>query len=228
MKNREAISRLRKYFKEIHADSRFSFRLAYSILLSINKMLIKRDSERLKILSQSNLFSTLKCVPVIEAPAIDPCCGVKSLCTVTRTKDRLPKIYSDTYGPIIKDVLSLDNSQTLTLIQPQEYARIKNNPWNKKKDTKYYFYSDGYLYFPNGAFKKVNVEAYWEESIEGKSTCNKAPKECIKFLDRELSIPGYFEANLFQLAEEEIKGRYSLPERSHQIDKNDNTYTIQA
>lgn len=234
MKNREAISRIKKLFKEVNADSRFTSRLAYSILLSISKLLIKRDSERLKIMSQSNLFKKLKCVEVIDAPAIDPCCGIKSLCTVKRTKNKLPKIYADTYGPLIRNVVSIDGSQTLVGIQAQEFERISKNPWNKKKDVKYFFYSDGHLYFPNGGFKMVEVDAYWEESIVGYSDCNKSEDEsndsgCSLFLDQEFSIPGYFEAAMFQMAEQEIKGTYAvIPSKDEQIDKNSNTSTIQA
>lgn len=233
MKNREVISRIKKLFKETNADSRFTSRLAYSILLSISKLLIKRDSERLKILSQSNLFKRLKCVEVIDAPAIDPCCGVKSLCTVKRTKKKLPAIYADTYGPIIRNVLSIDGSQSLVMIQPQEFERIRKNPWNKKKDTKYYFYSDGHLYFPNGGFNMVEVDAYWEESIAGYSDCNKSEDDsdngCNLFLDQEFSIPGYFEAMMFQMAEQEIKGTYSvILSKEEQIDKNSNTSEIRA
>ena len=232
MKNREAISRIKGIFKEVNADSRFSARLAYSILLSISKLLIKRDSERLKIMSQSNLFKKLKCVEVIDAPAIDPCCGIKSLCTVKRTKEKLPKIYADTYGPLISNVMTIDNSQALTFIQPQEYLRIQNNPWNKKKKTNYYFYSDGYLYFPNGGYKMVEVTAYWEESITGWNKCNNEENDtnkCIPFLDQEFNVPGYYEAAMFQMAEQEIKGVYSaLPFKGTQIDKNNEASTIQA
>lgn len=233
MKNRSAISRIKKLFREVNADSRFSARLAYSILLSIAKLLIKRDSERLKIMSQSNLFKKLKCVEVIDAPAIDPCCGIKSQCTVKRTKNKLPKIYADTYGPLISNVMSIDGSQALTFIQPQEFLRIHKNPWNKKKNTNYYFYSDGYLYFPNGGYKMVEITAYWEESIANWSECNKDDNEndsaCQPFLDQEFNVPGYYEAAMFQMAEQEIRGVYSaLPFKEAQIDKNDSSHTIQA
>lgn len=181
-------------------------------------------------MSQSNLFKKLKCVEIIDAPAVDPCCGIKSLCTVKRTKHKLPTIYSDTYGPIIRNVLSIDGSQSLIGIQAQEFERLSKNPWRKNKDSKYYFYSDGHLYFPNGGFKMVEIDAYWEEDIQGYSKCNTDDSnECIQFLDKEFSIPGYFEAVLFQMAEQEIKGTYAaIPTKEHQIDKNENTFNIQA
>lgn len=227
MINREGISRVRKMFKEVHADSRFTARLAFSILVSIAKVLIKKDSERLKIMSQSHLFKKLRCLEVEEAPAIDPCCGIKSLCTVYRTKNKLPKIYSDTYGPIIRDVFAIDGSQTITLIQAQDYERLAKNPWNKSKKDLYAFWSEDRLYFPNGAWKKVDVEAFWAESLNGFAGCDE-DTECERFLDQEFMVPGYYEADLFRLAETEIKGTYaSVPDKSNEINKNDQPSTIQ-
>lgn len=228
MTNRESISRLRKIFKEIHADSKFSAKLAFSILLSISKVLIKKDSERLKIMSQSHLFKKLKCVEVIEAPTIDPCCGIKSFCTVYRTKNKLPKIHADTYGPIIRDIYSIDGNKTITLIQAQDYLRLIKNPWNKQKKDLYAFWAEDYLYFPNGAWKMVEIEAFWAENIKPFSTCNDE-EDCVKFLDQDFAIPGYYEADLFRLAETEIKGTYaSVPDKSNEINKSDSPSTIQS
>ena len=227
MINREAISRIINIFKEIHSDSRFSAKLAFSILLSAAKVLIKKDSERLKIMSQSHLFKKLKCVEVEEAPAIDPCCGIKSLCTVWRTKEKLPKIFSDTYGPIIRSIYSIDGSKTLTLIQSQDYERLSKNPWNKQKKDMYVFWSEDRLYFPNGAWKMVEVEAFWAESIDAFSDCN-SEEDCVKFLDHQFLLPDYYEADLFRLAESEIKGTYaSVPDKSNEINKSDQASTIQ-
>jgi len=227
MTNREGISRLRKVFKEIHADSRFTAKLAYSILLSVAKVLIKKDSERLKIMSQDHLFKKLRCLEVEEAPAIDPCCGIKSLCTVWRTKDKLPKIHSDTYGPIIRDIYTIDGFKTLTLIHAQDYARLAKNPWNKQKKDLYAFWSEDRLYFPNGAWKLVDVEAFWAENIAPFYKCQ-SEEECERFLDQEFIVPGYYEADLFRLAEAEIKGTYAaVPDKSNEINKSDQASTIQ-
>jgi hypothetical protein len=221
MTNREAISRVKKILKEVNADSRFTNRLAYSMLKSAANFLVQKESDRLKLIKQTNLFTRLKCVDVIEAPAIDPCCGIKSKCKVWRTKDKLPSTYSDLYGPIIKNVYTIDHGETLIYIQPSDFERIANNPWKKKNDNKYYFYSDGYLYFPNKAYKKVEIEAYFETNVI--SSCEEENK-CVRLLDQTFIIPGYLESALFQMVEKEIVETYKrFPEKSHEINKNDNT-----
>lgn len=221
MTNREAISRVKKILKEANADSRFNNRLAYSMLKSAANFLIQKESDRLKLVKQSNVFRRYKCVEVIEAPAIDACCGIKSQCKVWRTKDPLPRTYADLYGPIIKNVYTIDGSETLTYIQASDFERIINNPWRKKNTNKYYFYNDGYLYFPNGAYKQVEVEAYFETDVL--SPCDKADGKCTRLLDSTFIIPGYLESALFQMIEKEIFETYKrVPDLATEINKNDN------
>lgn len=221
MTNREAISRVKKLLKEVNADSRFTNRLAYSMLKSAANFLVQKESDRLKLIKQSNIFRKLKCVEVIEAPAIDPCCGIKSKCKVWRTKNRIPQTYSDLYGPIIKNVYTIDGSETLNYIQSSDYERIANNPWKKKNINKYYFYSDGYLYFPNGGYKQVEVEAYFETDVI--CDCCDKDQDCTRLLDKTFILPGYLESALFQMIEKEIVETYKrFPEKAHEINKNDN------
>lgn len=227
MKFREAISRIKKLFKLVNADSRFTNKLAYSILRTAAKVLIKREADKYKIFSQSHLFQSYKCIELIEAPAIDSCCGIRTSCTVWRTKDKIPTVYEDLDGPIIKSIYTLDRSEIFTQINPTDYLNIKNNPWNKKDKTKYYFYSDGYIYFPNGGYKMIDINAYWEEEIVSK--CENTVTDCVRFLDQNFRIPGYLEKPMFEFAEQEIASIYmKLPETGHQIDKNSNTSNIQS
>lgn len=60
------------------------------------------ENLKLNLIKTDAPFQKLKCVPIIEAPVTDPCCGIKSKCTVFRTKDRLPDIYEDSVGVIIR------------------------------------------------------------------------------------------------------------------------------
>lgn len=226
--NREAISRIKKSLREVNADSRFSNKLAYSILQTAARVLIKRENDKLKLYNQTSLFQSYKCVEIIEAPLIDPCCGVKTLCKTWRTKEKLPKYYEDADGPIIKSIYTIDGSERLESIKPTDYINILNNPWIKKDTKKYYFYSDGYLYFPKGAYKKVEIMGYNEELIN--NSCDEySMNDCVRFLDQPFRVPGYLEKNIFELAQQEIANTYlRIKERGHQIDKNDNTLNIQS
>jgi len=230
MQNREAIHRTKRLFREINADSRLSDRTVFSLLENHAKWLIYRESEKLKLPKMDEIFQPYKCVEIIEAPLIDPCCGIKSLCTVYRTKDKIPDLYEDSMGVIIKSVTTIDDQTSLFVIKASEWERKANNPWlQKNKRNKFVFYSDGYLYFPEGSWKKVNIVGLFKRDIsyidlcDNCLTCNDETKECVRFLDRKFIIPEYLEAQMYDAVLKDLSNTYKrLPEKSNEINKNDN------
>lgn len=230
MSNREAIYKVRKLFREVNADSRASNKFLFSLLSTAAKWLISTESDKQKLVLSDKAFQKLKCVEVIEAPLIDPCCGIKSSCKVFRTKDRLPEIFEDTSGIIIRTVTTIDGQTSLFRIKPTEWERKQNNPWiDKERKNKFFFYSDGYLYFPNGSWKMVEVDALYTKDIsnlntcDNKGTCEDETKECIKFLDKKFILPEYLEARMYDAIKKDLADIYKkLPEKSVEINKNDN------
>lgn len=228
--NREAIHKTKRLFREINADTRLSDRVVFSLLENHAKWLIYRESEKLKLIKMDSLFQPYNCVEVIEAPLIDPCCGIKNLCTVYRTKEKLPPLYEDSMGVIIKNITTIDNQTSLTLIKPSEWERKQNNPWiPKDKKNKFCFYFDGYLYFPNGSWKKVNVPGLYTRDISDINlcddclTCKDETKQCRRFLDKNFIIPDFLEAQMFDAVIRDLSNTYKkLPEKSNEINKNDN------
>lgn len=223
---REAIHRVKRLFREINSDSRLSDRTVYSLLSNHSKWLIYRESEKFKLLKLDKLFQPLNCIDVIEAPLIDPCCGIRNQCTIFRTKDKLPDMFEDSYGGIIRSVTAIDNQTSLTLIKPSEWERKQKNPWiNKDKKNSFYFYSDGHLYFPNGSWKKVNISAIFKDDISEIDNCNKCsdllPK-CKRYLDKSFIIPEYLESQMFDLVLKDLSNTYTrIPEKSASPNKND-------
>lgn len=226
---REAVHRVKRLLREINADSRLSDRTVYSTLSNHAKWLIYRESEKLKLVKNDAIFQHLKCVEVIKAPLIDPCCGIKNLCTVYRTKYKLPELFEDSFGVIIKNVTTIDSKISLTQIKPNEWERKQSNPWiSKDKKNKFYFYSDGYLYFPNGSWKMVEVPGLYRFDIsdinlcDNKLTCEDESKVCKRFLDSNFIIPDYLESQMFDAVLKDLSNTYKkIPEQSANINKND-------
>lgn len=229
MNNREAIHKFKRMFREINADSRLTDRTVYSLLRNHLKWLIYRESDKLKLLKKDDVFQSLKCVKIVEAPAVDPCCGIKNFCTVYRTKEKIPALYEDSAGVILKAVKTVDGSKSLTPIKPSEWERKQDNPWlNLNKKNQFYFYNNGYLYFPNGSWKMVEVVGLFEEDISSLSlcddpaTCGDETTNCIRFLDKKFIVPEYLEAQMYDAAIKDLTNTYKrFPEKSNDIDKND-------
>ncbi len=229
MEIRESIHKVKRLFREINADSRLSDRTVYSLMQNHAKWLIYRESEKLKLLKSDYIFQKLKCVEVIEAPLIDPCCGIRGNCTIYRTKEKLPSMYEDGAGVIIQNITTIDGSKSLSLIKSSEWERKQNNPWlDKNKQNSFCFYFDGHLYFPNGSWKMVEVIALFKDDIsnlnlcDDRNTCEDETKECKRFLDKNFIIPEYLEAQMYDAVIKDLSNTYKrLPEKSNQIDKND-------
>lgn len=195
---RKAISEIRKGLRENDADSRMSNKFIYAVIKKNAAMLIRQRSDSFRILRQQSFYQWLKCVVVEEAPAIDPCCGIRSKCTVFRTRDRLPRMYEDSYGAIIKNVMTIDgpgHGTELQPVTPDAWDRKRKNPWGKNgaSTDRYYFYDDGYLYFPNTDWRRIKIRAYFQEDVSSLNLCDNCADtpstECFRYMDNEFKLP---------------------------------------
>lgn len=192
---RKAISEVKKGLRENDADSRLSNKYVYALIKKHAADVLRQRSDAFRILKQQSFYQTLNCVTVEEAPLIDPCCGIRSKCTVYRTRDRLPRMYEDSYGAIIKNVLTIDGSFELQPVTPDGWDRKRKNPWGSggaMKDV-YYFYNDGYLYFPMSTWRKVKIRAYFQEDVSDLNLCdncgNTPSTECRRYMDNQFFLP---------------------------------------
>lgn len=168
----------------------------------------------------SYLFQTWKCVDVIPAPTIDECCGIKTNCTIYRTHKKLPYLLTASWGPIIRRVTSLDGYTEMVPITPLDWNR-KTEDTNRKYDKSiYYFWSDGYLYFPNMEWKGVKIEAYFEEDIDKYNDCDNKTDPCKTMLDNKFRIPKEVLAVCIDNVNKEVIGQYNQIPDDNQIDKN--------
>lgn len=235
MTNRELIYQAKKLVREVNADTRLPSKLIHSIAKKHSRLLIYRDSERLKLTKKTSLFKTLKCVDVEKVPLIDECCGIKTNCEIWRTVKKLPKIYEDSYGPIIKKVTTIDGFKKFNLTRASDWERKQNNPWIKNNKNEVFFFEDSHLYFPGNGYKKINVEAYFEDDITSYNYCSESnitnvngQESCSRFLEQEFTIPDYLEAALMDMVLKELLTYKQIPEKSHQIDKNDSSFDIKS
>lgn len=187
---REALSHLKVPNRLINSDNRITNKYLISLLRKHRNILIKQLDSRFQLYSLQYLFQTWKCVKLIPVSATEACAGIKSSCKVYRTKHELPEIVTSYTGPIIKRVTSIDGFTTLQKITSEEWIRKLENPNMIKYDKGLYYYiMDNYMYFPNLKWKKIHIEAYFEESIDEYNDCTGIEKNCDPFLDEDFRIP---------------------------------------
>lgn len=217
----QLISQIRNQVRIVNEDSRVSRRFIWSLIDKHARWLIKRESSKLRIMKMDYLFQTLKCVSVIEVPASDECCGLKTKCKIWRTRDKIPSVYTDEDGIILKAVYSVDGSEEFTPIKLQEFMRKIENPHSKYDKARYYYYNNGYLYFPNTHIKVVQVKGYFIDEVINSCKPGDEEKRCMPNTDKRLRIPDYLLGELMDHVLNDMINSKKVPE-DVKIDKNTN------
>lgn len=218
MTKRQAIDSLRDELRERNADSNYSNQFLYNELIKQAKWLIKREITAGRIYKNTFFFQLLKCQNVIETSLIDPCCPIRTNCKIYRTECKIPDVWIDNDGPIVKAITSVDGSTDFSVTSPTTWESKKHDPYQKKSKQLYSFYSDGYFWFPEINPHKVNILGFWTDDVSNLNGC--AEQECVRFLDTRFLIPDWLEAEMFAKALQQLAGITKRLPEDEQIDKN--------
>jgi hypothetical protein len=218
----DIVSRLRNIIKATNEDAFLTDRFIYSLVLKYAHLFIKRDKQIQSVLAYSALIQSIPCLELIEVDKVsDRCCaGIKSNCTIMRSKERIPDIIESTNGPLFRSISSLDNSTEFTLTTPTTYISSSKTTTFKYNTTKYYWYVDGYLYFPNVNFEYVKVEGLFEKDLSDVFCA--IEKKCLKRQDEKTFIPDYLLAEIESSVIKELALRLQVPEETADNKKNIN------
>lgn len=193
----DTVSRVRNIVKGVKEDAFLTDRFLYSLILKYAKLLIRRQDNENKIMRFQSLFEVLPCVELIEVDKIEACCGgIKSGCKIMRTKEKLPTILEGAYGPLFRTVSSIDGSIEMFRTYPTTFSAMSQSTNFKYNRNKYYWYLNGYLYFPNIGWESVRVEGLWDASI-AMYTCD--GDVCRPRQEDQVHVPEYLFAEIEQM-----------------------------
>lgn len=215
----ESISRVRNLVKGVKEDAFLTDRLIFSLIEKYGKMLIKRQDDQNKIMKFQSLFEKLPCVELIEVDKIEACCaGIKSGCTIRRTKEKLPTVLEGAYGPLFRTISSIDGSIEFFRTYPTTYAAMTHSTNFKYNKNKYYWYLGGHLYFPNIDWESVSVEGLWDGSIQ-RYICG--GDVCLPRQQQLIPLPEYMFAEIEQMVVKDLLTTIQLP-----VENNDDNQNI--
>jgi hypothetical protein len=218
---RQVIESLRKKLQEAGSDSTFSNQFLYNSLMEQAQWLIRRETMSGKIYTNNSFFQTLGCQEVVEQGATDCCCPVKTHCKVYRLKDPLPELWLDDKGPVIRMVTSVDGTTEFVMTTPGTWQNKRHDPYQKMIDTKYVFFHDNYLWFPEHNPHRVNIDGFYTHDISDKSLCREKKGDCIRFLDTSFQVPEWLHAEMLAKTIQLLTMSKQIPE-DQQPDKNPN------
>lgn len=196
--------------KAVKDDAFITDRFLYSLIMKYGKALIRREDNKNRLMRIGSLFTTIPCVDLIEVDKVEACClNIPTGCYIKRTEYKLPGIMDGTNGPILRLVSSVDRSVEVYRTDPGTYERMTRTTNFKYNKNKYYWYIDGYLYFPNLEWESVLIEGLFEEDTAD-FQCDPSMK-CIIRQDQELAIPDYLFAEIENMAKADLGIAAQLP-----------------
>jgi hypothetical protein len=205
----DVLSRIRSQVKGVRQDALLTDRVIYSFVNKHSKWLLKREDSKNRLLAYSGVLQTMDFVELIEVDKVEACCtGVSSDCTIKRTKHKMPVFMQGYWGPLIRTVASLDGSEELQPIVPSSYTAISKSKNFKYNKTKYYWYLDDYIYFPNLEWDAVRIEGIFEDDISV-FTCE--ADSCIVKSDQSFNVPDYLLGELESAVFKDLAGMLQIP-----------------
>jgi len=205
----DVISRIRSQVKAVRQDALLTDRVIYSFVNKHAKWLMKREDSRNKLMAFSGVIQTLDLVELIEVDKVEACCtGIKSDCTIKRTEKKMPIFMQGYWGPLIRTVSSLDGSEELQPTTPSQYVAMSKSKNFKYNKTKYYWYLDDYIYFPNLEWEAVRIEGIFEDDISD-FTCEE--DSCMVRSDQSFNVPDYLLGEIESQVFKDLAGMYQMP-----------------
>jgi hypothetical protein len=205
----DVISRIRSQVKAVRQDALLTDRVIYSFVNKHAKWLMKREDSRNKLMAFSGVIQTLDLVELIDVDKVEACCtGLSSDCTFKRTKKKMPIFMQGYWGPLIRTVASLDGSEELQPTTPSQYismSKSKNFRFNK---TKYFWYLDDYIYFPNLEWDAVRIEGIFEDDISS-FTCEE--DSCMTRSSQSFNVPDYLLGEIEAKTFQDLAGMMQMP-----------------
>jgi hypothetical protein len=208
-----AVSRVRNSVKAVKEDAFLTDRYIWSLIIKYAKLFIRKQDSLNYLLRFRSFFRTIPCMELIEVDKIEAGCGgITSGCTIMRTKDKIPKPFEGAIGPMIRTVSSIDGSTEIEPTEPGTYTSMTKVTTFKYNKRKYYWYLNGYMYFPNIEWDAVKIEAIWEDDINDYASDGKdSDKDCILRQDQNTNIPDDLFAEIEQQVLAEILPQSQLP-----------------
>ena len=189
----EVVSRVRNQIKAVRQDAFLTDRFIYSIVSKHAKWLMKREDSKNNLLRFNSIMQTLDKVELIEIDRIEAgCINLSTNIKIMRTKNTIPVFMQGYWGPLIRQITSVDGQIDFQPIAPTQYAIISQSKNFKYNKTYYYWYLNDNLYFPNIQWQYVRIEGVFEDDIAAyKCSDCKNNYNCVVRQDQTFSVPDY-------------------------------------
>lgn len=172
-------------------------------------MLLRREDSKNKLMRMTSLFKVHPCLELIDVSKIEACCvDLETDCTIKRTKEKLPEMIEGVFGPMIRNVMSIDGSESLNITDPVTYLEMTKTSTFKNNKNKYCWVLDRHIYFPDSQWEAAAVDGMFEKNLADQ-ICGGDP--CIARQDQEMPVPDYLFAEIKQMVKQDLGMGIQIP-----------------
>lgn len=223
VKVREIISEVRNDLKLLGLDDWVPAKYIYFKLLSFASVFIKRDGDSRKLFKYSELWTTIKCLEMVEDDLIN-CCNVNiPNCTkVMRSKEKLPALYTTRAGYLI-NVMSVDYMTSYTMTSAEQYKYTQSREFIDPRK-RYCWIENEYLIIPDSNVEIVTAKGIFVNKQEALKldNCYKANGACSRLLDEDFPAPPYLIKDIREATANDILGKNRQIPKDEQQNLNSN------
>jgi len=214
---RKLVSDVRAQHKLLSTDGIITDRVIASEIRNTSILLIKRETNLRKLWATDTLFKTLPCLPMQEV-SISECCDFVDECTVSRSKEKLPRMSEGNYQYLIQGVWSINamggKGKKFKEITINRYSNLLKLPVIKKEE--YYWIVNDYLYCSNSSLQAIRMAAFFEEDVSNNvrypdcdcGTNYSLDDICKNPLDEQFGLPGYLSKQVLDLTSQKLLSTY--------------------
>lgn len=217
----EAVSTIVNRFRGLTMDKRLSRGYVLSEINIASRYIINQKIEN-NTITISKLYQPLECVEMEPVDRIScPMVELRTCKTIMRSRLKLPNLMATKYGPMIREVTTIDGEKRFRRVDKAKARREKYRPKDPLDNTfKFMIGDDGHLYVIDVEIYLLNMEivSFDYEQLSKFNECNKDYAEnCKSAWDQELKIP----EDIIQMVLDVVSQKIQI-ERQIQVDDNPN------
>lgn len=204
-------SRIRGSVNMVRQDSFLTDKQIYSVFIKYASMRIKQlDEKGNRLYNFASIFETLDYVKLEECDWVEAgCTGIKSYRTFRRTCQPLPMFMEGKFGPMVRSITSLDGRTPFQLTSLDNYVLLSRQGSFRYNTTKYCWWLNDHLYFPDISYPAIRIEGMFQEDIS-EFKCNYDDK-CKRRQDQSLNVPDYILADIEKMVLAELNNEMHIP-----------------
>ena len=169
-----------------NVDDHISSRLVLSTLKNKAKLFIKQDTDSRRLLTISEIWKKLPCIPLQEVAYTDcafdiPCNKIMKSCFA------IPEVFQTSYGSMLK-VFTINGERELKQTTLSGYKEIKRRE-HIDPNVVYYLLIEGFIYVPDSDIDELMGFGLFKNPHEVTRIVEDAT--CLKPLDEAFPCPDY-------------------------------------